>query len=539
MNTWLELHVDDDVLTRDPGAWPEAAALLDRVATATEDAGGRLSFRLRTKFATADRFGFLRSLRSRGHEIGAHAHGRDLPEAVAALRGAGIVPTVMAPGLVQVGVAGETKLLALATSLGAEGITDRLEVRRWTYQGWLPRRHPSGLWLLDVSVSPFDWGVLRKSASGAPIAAFGALDWAALHRCAEVQAKQLAAEGWAPFFGATFHEHDLCPARALAPCDPAFDGLRRWVERWQPQPSALAATGSTLEGPGQFEAPRRWSASPPGSPGTALRRRLTDAVSRGSATPAPLPPHRVVRAESPRVCVVAVHAGEGGLVERLRFLGLPDSACSPRGNLWLYSRRAAGWAAPGNPSHVADAKQVLEAALSEGLPVVLLSWSGGGVSAARALLELSRDAPELARRVPAWIDVEGPVDRHSLQKPGAEAEWAALSPHDDSVWEGRELVSLLAELGRLPSPPAYHRWQGSPDHVHQGCVLHADRAVAAARAAGLRTTYTQVGGPLQTQAAAWRRALATVLSGAAAATSSADSRPAAAPGGAPRREPAR
>lgn len=534
MNVWLELHVDDEVLTRDPGAWPEAAALLERVATAAESVGGRLSFRIRTKFASADRFGFLLSLQRRGHEVGAHAHGRDLESAVAALRGAGIQPSVMAPGLVQVGMAGEAKLLAQAQRLGALGITDRLEVRRWTYQGWLPRRHPSGLWMLDVSVSPFDWGVLRRVGPSAPRAAFGSLDWAALERCATVQASQATPEGWAPFFGATFHEHDLCAERQLTPTDATLDGLRRWVERWLPRPSAEAVVGNTLDGPGQFESSPKWAATR-----GALRSRLTRANAGRSTQTGGLPPHRVVRVPRPRVSIVAVHAGDGGLVERLRFLGLADSAGGADANLWLYARREAGWAAPGNPSHVADARQVLGAALSEGLPVILLSWSGGGVSAARALSELGRDKPALAAEVRAWIDVEGPCDRHSLQKPGSEAEWAALSPHDDVAWRGREIVTLCPELGRLPSPPAYHRWQGSPDHVHQGCVLHAARAMEAARAAGLQATLTAVNGPLREHSATWRRALTEIVSAAAAARSSAGSRPAAGPAAAPRRAPAR
>ncbi|GDX82036.1 hypothetical protein LBMAG42_38470 [Deltaproteobacteria bacterium] len=538
MNTWLELHVDDEVLTRDPGAWPEAAALLDGVATAAESAGGRLSFRIRTKFAAADRFGFLLSLQRRGHEVGAHAHGRDLASAVAALRATGILPTVMAPGLVQVGAAGETKLLDLARSLGALGITDRLEARRWTYQGWLPRRHPNGLWMLDVSVSPFDWGVLRRAGGGAPRAAFGSLDWAALDRCASVQASQAVPAGWAPFFGATFHEHDLCAERQLTPADPTFDGLRRWVERWTPRPSAEAAAGRTLDGAGQVERTAAWAGGRNALP-LALRSRISRVRARNEIPSNDLPPHRVVRAPRPRVSIVAVHAGDGGLVERLRFLGLADNAGAPDANLWLYARREAGWAAPGNPSHVADARQVLDAALGEGLPVVLLSWSGGGVSAARALIDLGRDAPALSARVCAWIDVEGPCDRHSLQKPGAEAEWAALSPHDDTVWRGRELVSLFPALARLPSPPAYHRWQGSPDHVHQGCVLHAERALAAARSAGLRTTLTQVAGPLREHGSVWRHALSDVLNVAAVATSSAGSLPVVEPGGARRPAPAR
>lgn len=535
MNTWLELHVDDVLLSLDPGAWPEVAALLDGAARAAESEGGRLSFRIRSAFAEGDRTGFLRGLMARGHEVGAHAHVKDLEATVAALRAAGIAPTVFAPGLVQAGVAGEAALVARAVALGALGITDRLDVRRWTYQGWLPRRHPAGPWMLDVSVSPWAWGVLRDGPEGPEPA--HALDWAALDRCARVQARWRAPAERTPFFGATFHEHDLCPPRALAASDPSFDGLRRWVAAWKPGPSTSSAVGPEVEA----EAPTRAHAAPDGPPAStpaspprrhrpwprrapdpsdrhpllhaALRRTSAAALTWAGAHfgAHELPPHQVIRGATPRATVVCVHAGDGGLAERLRFLGLGDEGFGPEIDLWLYARRPAGWAAPGNPAHVDDARRVLRAAARSGLPLIVLTWSGGCVPGARAILELAEAEPPLAAHVAALVDVEGPPDRLALVKPGAEAEWAAFSPHDDTPWVGRELVTLLPELARLPSPPEYHRWQGRPDHVHGDCTLHADVAMAAARAAGLRAELVRVAGELARHGGRWSASLAEIV----------------------------
>ncbi len=169
----------------------------------------------------------------------------------------------------------------------------------------------------------------------------------------------------------------------------------------------------------------------------------------------------------PRAAIVVVHAGASGLVERLRFLGLPDDAF-PRDALFLYERDPGTWKAPGNPLHVADARRAIERGLAEGVPTVVMSWSGGCVAAARAIQEIG---PE---RIALFVDVEGPVDRFSLVPPGRDMpEWRGLSPFDEAPWAGRELLQLLP-------PCPYLRVQGRPDHVHGECLVHADRIMQAA-----------------------------------------------------------
>ncbi len=171
--------------------------------------------------------------------------------------------------------------------------------------------------------------------------------------------------------------------------------------------------------------------------------------------------------DRPRAAIIVVHAGASGLVERLRFLGLPDDAF-PRDALFLYERDPSTWKAPGNPVHVADARRAIEQGLAEGVPTAVVSWSGGCVAAARAINEIG------AERVALFVDVEGPVDRFSLVPPGRDMpEWRGLSPFDEAPWAGRELVRLL------PGCP-YLRVQGRPDHVHGDCLVHADRIMQVA-----------------------------------------------------------
>ncbi len=500
MNVFLELHVDDVLLVRHPDAWPEAAALVDTLARAAEAEGGRLSVRLRAPFLRGDRFGFVRALQARGHEVGAHAHARDLDDVAEAFAAARLPLGVCAPGLVQAAPSRQERLLARAAALGAIGFTDRVEARRWTYQGWLPRRSAAGPWMLDISVSPWAWGVVRGGPDG-PTPAGGELDWAALDTMAATQAGWRPPPGAAPYFGATFHEHDVCRPGRFTPEVAALDGLRRWVARWRPAPSAAAAVGTSLAA-GAWEPDRTGKVRNRARPwAAALRQALAP------PTAPELPPHRRIGPHPARRAVVAVHAGEGGLIERLRFLGLPDHAAGADVALWLYARRPAGWAAPGNPAHVDDAVQVLRAALAEGVDTALLGYSGGVVTAARALLRLAEADPALAARVHTLVDVEAPVDRHSLQKAGADAEWRDRSIFDDARWEGRELVELLPRLAARVPALRYRRWQAEVDHVHGRCDLHAARALDAARRAGLDTGEVRVSGRLPDGAARWAAAL--------------------------------
>lgn len=463
---WLEVHVDDLLLARDAARWDEAAALLDRIAAVAEAEGARLSFRLRERFAGLDRHGFARALAARGHEVGWHAHGERLRQARDAVVAAGGRADVAAPGLVQAGVRGRERLLREARDLGGRVLTDRVEARVFAWQGWLAWAPLPGVVAMDVSVSPFSWGVLaRRGGRVVP----GRPDFGRLGELLAVAERQAPPPGALAFFGATVHEHDLAEPSTLRPAD--LDGLRRLLGRLGPRVRPSAAIAEAGPSP---------DAAPPRPPlRVALPSKVAARVDRWRARLRPTPPpDRAVRIGSREVAVrrigperpagalVVVHGGESGLRQGLRFLGLPDDAF-PDLAVWTFARTEGTFRTPGNPVHVADTRAVLEAALAEGVPTALLSWSGGLVPAARVA-----DA-----RVAALVDAEGPVDRFSLVPPGRpDHELADVDPWDDAAWAGREALPMLAAFsGR------YLRLQGTDDHVHGAALWHARRAVAAAR----------------------------------------------------------
>jgi hypothetical protein len=114
--------------------------------------------------------------------------------------------------------------------------------------------------------------------------------------------------------------------------------------------------------------------------------------------------------------------------------------------------------------HVADTRAVLARAREEGVPVGVLSWSGGLVNALLAADET----------LAFLVDCEGPVDRFSLVPPeGGDPGLAATSVFDDAAWRDREAVELLWRLRG-----SYLRVQGRPDHVHGTHDLHARRVAA-------------------------------------------------------------
>jgi hypothetical protein len=75
------------------------------------------------------------------------------------------------------------------------------------------------------------------------------------------------------------------------------------------------------------------------------------------------------------------------------------------------------------------------------------------------------------------IDCEGPTDRFSVVPPqNPDPALLARDPGLDSDWAG---IEALESLKRLNIP--YLRLQGSQDHVHGSSLVHAWRAVQAAK----------------------------------------------------------
>ncbi len=476
---WVEVHVDDDVLADAPGAWPEAAALLEALARRAEAEGAVLCFRIRATFARGDREGFLAGLQARGHEVGWHAHGTGLREAVAALRATGVraAAAIGAPGLVQVGRSGPGRmtrarariLLESAHALGLRVLTDRRAGREFGWQGRVPwtlgltagRRLTS----IDVTADPFAWGVLRATG-GAPTHAHGDLDWAALDALIARRTREDPLPG--SYFGATVHEHNFCAAGSLKPVAPALEAFSMWLSRHGP---ALIRSADLAK-----------HAVDPGVPvAEQLRTRFRRALRPRRQAPAREQLVRVdgrtvrslwFEADSPRSVVVVVHGGAGGCTQRLGFVGLADNALGAH-TLVVLDRTEGVPRAPGNPVHVADTAAILDLARAEagrlGVPLDVLTWSGGLVAAVHAGLEGVR----------RLVDVEGPVDRYSLVPPGLPAhEWFRAEVYDDAVWDGREVLAGIEGFTRADG--RYVRVQGEADHVHGHVDLHARVAILAA-----------------------------------------------------------
>ncbi|MDP2317065.1 MAG: hypothetical protein Q8P41_29500 [Pseudomonadota bacterium] len=485
---WIEVHVDDVALDAAPfwraGArWAESAAALDTLARRAEAAGGRLSFRVREGFAGRDKSGFLRGLVARGHEVGWHAHGKRLRPARDAVLAAGGTAAVAAPGLVQVGVRGRRALLEEARALGARVVTDRVEAPVFAYQGWLAWEPLPGLVGLDVSVSPFDWGILvRKGRKVVP----GRLDAEALWARIVARSRLVPPPGAVAFFGATLHEHDL-----LGPDGPrALDSLAGLFERLGPR---LQTSGSVARA---FRPP---DARPP--PSTRYDRLLGAAHRLGlryEQRLGPAPETRTVTVAgrsvtarrigpaAPLAVLVLVHGGGSGVHQGLTPFGFAEAALAEAGlAAWSFAR-SEGERPPGDPGTVAETRAVLQAALAEGRPVVLLTWSAGIVPALRAAVEL--DDPRIA----LLVDAEGPADRFSLVPPGdPDHALAQLDPWDDAAWEDREAISLVGRFGGR-----YLRLQAEEDHVHGRMAWHARRMVAAAREGRLNGDGTLLPGRL-------------------------------------------
>lgn len=484
---WLEVHVDGADLERTlpwraRRRWDADAAALDDLARRAERHGARLSFRVREGPARRDRHLFAELVR-RGHEVGWHAHGARLREARDAVVAAGGTARIATPGMVQ---ARDWRKMAVdALHLGARLLTDRVERPLVQYQGLLAWEPVPGLLQMDVTLSPFAWGVLRRD--GRRVVP-GRLDVARLLALIAHRDRFGAPAGAPAFFGATFHEHDVRDAEVRRELEQAFAALG---ERIVPSERVLLGAGG--------QAPRnapRTDARPGGSGpagagsrafGAALRRihRARLRLERAGA-PASLTKMwvqgvafdvRRVGPAHPDAALVLVHGGGSGVRQGLAPFGISEAALAEM-NLaaWTFAR-SEGQAPPGNARTVQECATVLRAALAEGRPVALLTWSAGVIPALRAALQVQDP------RIVALIDVEGPADRFSLVPPGEDDHpLATRDPWDDAAWEGLEAVALI---GRFPG--RYLRVQGEDDHVHGPHTAHARRMVDAARDGCLNT----------------------------------------------------
>lgn len=466
----LEFHVDEELLRAEPARWDQVAALVERVAGLAEAEGGRLCLRVRERLVTGDSGGFLRGLAQRGHEVGWHCHGDDPEELIAAMRAAGLEATVGTPGMVQAPAARWPDLLARAHALGTRRITDWLSggpgtpgPGPWAHAGWLPAELQPGLWCFATSIPPWEWGVLRRARPwGRWRHGHGGLRWDQLSAWIVAWDRLGETPGLPPYFSAALHEHNLCREDAMAVIPAEIEALRRWLG----EHGARLRRTTDLKLPADMAPPR---GRPEGAAGL-IRRRIGHLAAR--ARPPELRAHtvglRTVRyrlwGEPARGSWLVIHGGTSGLDQLLSFVGLTPAQLAARGFQVCCFARGPGDRAPGNPDHLAEARELLRLLSRDG-PVGLLSWSGGIVPAAG----LAREFP-----VRCLADAEGPVDRLSLRQPGGRLplnRWSLT----DARWDRAEALPLLQDL-----PVPYLRLQGADDHVHRGDLAHARRAVAAA-----------------------------------------------------------
>ena len=490
---WVEIHVDDEVLSAQPERWPDARALIASVAAIASARGAALCFRFREFFAiAAANTDVLPRLAAAGHEIGAHAHGQRLAVVTEALQRCGVQPQVAVPGLVQVGPEGRAALLRQAAGLGFVRVTDHSAERAWAYDGLLPRLE-AGVLVMAPTVRPFDWGLMETDGTRHRLRAENIARLRSLEAAA-------AAQG-AAWFGLALHEHDLCLPGTLTPDPQAIDALATYLDpRVVPSMSidlalsppltttlrppsdrrikAVRAVGLVSRRVGRVRQllPGRPRRRPPTGQTIAIGERHIVAERLGTTEPRAL-------------CVIS-HAGrEGGRRLRFRPFGpLLPLLIEAGWGVWLYDRagtgesppprRLPGWRgahplAPGHPAHTRDWKAVLERARREGVPVIALSWSAGVVPVLRAAAAGSR--PD------ALVDGEGPADRWSIVPPGGN-ELTALDPWDEADWAGWEPRALIGTLG-VP----YARLQAERDHIHDRDLHHARRLHETAVATGLPT----------------------------------------------------
>lgn len=561
MYVFHELHVDDLALEAQPdqATWRAEAALVERVVQTFERRGQRVALRIRHPFAEAalrweGADNPLARWEERGHEVGAHNHRRHLARAARAIAACGVRDNRgVVPGLIQ-----STRRRAAATAaatrhLGFRYCTDQVQHPAFPYVGLTPWRAAvdlsgpgSGpLVMIDVSVNPFDWGILRgeEGAETVQVHGIGADAFGRLGALLDLWL-DLPRPHPVCHFGAPFHEHNLQRGPAdPTPVEASFEALDGWlaaladrpvtpalprdvyaawvalegevddpIPRWLPALRAIDPHDLRHDGPSWLRerlAPLGRGAAALGGAAKAARatvaRPLRAAWGRvqaleGETCQVPVGPRRLraVRFgpdDAQVVLIVALAGRLGGAALLLSPFGLlaPDLVSASQGGtaLWCFDRSgtgasaAAGGLAPGGSHHRDDAAAVWAFAERSARERV-----GGAVRVGWLCYSAGVIAPlqALAETDPAFlIDAEGPADRLSLRPTRDAVDWGEHNHNrglDAPGLAEREPYRLVAGLGG-----AYHRLQAAVDHQHGRCVLHAGLMLDAAVARGHGATH--------------------------------------------------
>jgi len=522
----IEVHVDEWGLEdgADPGAW---IPLLEEIAAVAEARKGRLTFRFRERLAreVPRKAGtnLLLGLERRGHEVGTHAHGKNLGAASRAVAACRVANRGVSPGMVQE-VQGFGALFDACVGLGFHWITDAPPVRVWSGGGLVPWRPgpgyspflpPSGPVSLEVSADPFAWGLLRRTPEGIVHARGLTVEhFEALGRQLQAHARREVPEGTPRYFSFAVHEHNFTEPGSHRATRASLDAFSDFLEGLDVVPAGDVA--ALLPGPGAPRATPTQEQPPPSLVRSVrmtgirtmglnrVRRRIRQHLDRIGPDPQGTfqvragddPVHACWHgSRDPRGVLFVSHAGDRGGTAvlfqpfgvALRDLLAEDIA------VVAWDRRGTGRSptrvdlTPGALAAVEDFQAVWDGVsqwVAEDVPLGVLSFSSGILPALRS----GRDLAFL-------LDGEAPADRWSVLPPqlpsspdiGRVATWGL---DDDDAWAGRE-PRLLLERIRCP----YHRFQAELDHVHGRFDLHARLMVEAARKAGLPQVRLNGGDP--------------------------------------------
>ena len=242
MYIFHELHCDDLLLEKqqDPQIYAQAKALVEAICQVAEGRGMRLALRFRWAFPEAalaidGADNPLVQWEERGHEIGTHAHGRRIRRAKEAIDAAGVKENVaVVPGLIRRSRREAARVIAATRGMGFTYCTDQPQHGCFPYSGltpWRPAPDLSGpgegeLVFLDVSVNPFDWGLLQVTPKG--IAQAEGLKEENFQRLLALLDRHLGAPRPHPvtYFGYPFHEHQH--AMAIDDLRPNTRSLEAW-----------------------------------------------------------------------------------------------------------------------------------------------------------------------------------------------------------------------------------------------------------------------------------------------------------------------
>ncbi len=473
MHLFHELHIDDDLLEarRDRRTFEAARDLVEAIVGVAEGRGQEMALRFRHHFARAaleHGDGCLAAWEERGHEIGAHAHRRHVRATVEALRAAGVRRLDgVVPGLICCSRGRCRRILKACEGLGLSYVSDQVQFGAFPYAGLVPWRPAADLsgpgdgpWIfVDVSVNPFDWGLLRRQGQGV-VQTFGLRDdhFDRLLALLDHQL-ELPRPGETVYFGYPVHEHNHCASpETLTPDQRSLEAWDRFLARALERPVVSCLPRDLAGGARATEGSR------------GVLARGLDVLSFAEDHLPRRPPRRVrhrgearvlrVGPEQPRLEVVVSHAGtRGGTRERLGPWGLRTELFEDVA-FWFFDRE--GDLSPGNPRH---AEQLVEVFRQTTARAGLLSWSAGLIP---ALVALDRIDPAFL------IDTEGPSDRLSLVPASDEADEAG---HRTCLGQPRSWEPFRL-LPSLEAP--YHRLQGRRDHMHGCCTLHAEVLVSVA-----------------------------------------------------------